>query len=117
MKKTLYAGMLSLVICCSFSAQCAVNPVVSTKSLGSDSHALVSAKQQAGEKIDLNTADVHALSHSVKGIGQKRAEAIVKYRQTHGAFKTVTDLASVPGLGGNFVKKNSAELERLFKVS
>ncbi len=49
-------------------------------------------------KIDINTATVQELS-SIKGIGIKKAEAIVKYRQTHGKFKSIDDLAKVKGIG------------------
>lgn len=67
-------------------------------------------------QIDLNQANVVNLNHAMKGIGIKRAEAIVVYRQQHGNFKSVSDLAYVPGLGSNFVKKHQAELEKIFIV-
>lgn len=67
-------------------------------------------------QINLNQANAIDLNHSVKGIGTKRAEAIVAYRQKHGAFKSINDLAYVPGFGNNFVKKNQAELEKIFIV-
>lgn len=66
------------------------------------------------EKINLNTADVLLLTHSVKGIGKKRAEAIVDYRTSHGRFKALGDLAFVKGLGDGFVKKNRTALEQVF---
>lgn len=70
----------------------------------------------AMHQIDLNEANATNLNHSMKGIGAKRAEAIVTYRQKHGSFKSVSDLAYVPGFGSNFVKKHQAELEKIFIV-
>ena len=67
--------------------------------------------------INLNTADAKALFQSVKGIGKKRAEAIIKYRETHGKFKSIDDLAAVPGLGKNFVSKHLGELKATFLVN
>ena len=65
-------------------------------------------------KINLNSADVLQLTHAVKGIGSKRAEAIVDYRTSHGRFKALGDLALVKGLGAGFVKKHRGELEQVF---
>ncbi|MDP1603907.1 MAG: helix-hairpin-helix domain-containing protein [Legionella sp.] len=65
-------------------------------------------------QINLNTADAKMLSKSMKGIGIKRAQAIVKYRETHGAFKSINDLSQVPGLGKNFVATHLNELQEIF---
>ena len=67
--------------------------------------------------ININTADTKALTNAVKGIGAKRALAIVKYRENHGLFKTINELAAVPGLGQKFVEKHSDELKNKFVIS
>ena len=51
-----------------------------------------------GERIDLNTADVYELQR-LPGIGEKRAQDIIDYRQSHGPFETVDELDQVPGIG------------------
>lgn len=51
-----------------------------------------------GETINVNTADVYELQR-LPGIGEKRAQAIVEYRETWGAFQTVEELDRVPGIG------------------
>ena len=114
--------MLSTLIVCVFTAQASGNQDsvlrgASQSPQSKASQSLVDKKSQLAEKIDLNKADVGVLAHSIKGIGEKRAQAIIKYRQAHGSFKSITELAYVPGLGSNFVKKNNAELEQLFKVN
>lgn len=75
------------------------------------------AAEQTLNKINLNKADVHALTGSFKGIGKKRAEAIVSYRDAHEGFKSVADLAQVRGLGQSFVDSNLEQLERIFSVA
>ena len=72
------------------------------------------AEQYPIEKINLNSADVLLLTHAVKGIGKKRAEAIVDYRTSHGKFRALGDLAMVKGLGAGFVQKHRTELEQVF---
>lgn len=51
-----------------------------------------------GEVIDLNTADMYELQR-LPGIGEKRARAIVVYREEHGPFRSVEDLVEVSGIG------------------
>jgi len=54
--------------------------------------------------VDLNTATVDELQ-SVKGIGAKKAQSIIEYRQANGPFKSVGDLKNVKGFGEKSVKK------------
>lgn len=58
-------------------------------------------------KININTADAHILANSMKGIGLKKAQAIVNYRETYGAFPNIQDLSSVSGIGEKTVAKNA----------
>ena len=51
-----------------------------------------------GEKINLNTADQYDLRR-LPGIGEKRAQAILDWREEHGPFSYVEDLIQVPGIG------------------
>jgi len=60
--------------------------------------------------VNLNTADVKALE-SIKGIGPAKAEAIVKYREEHGPFKTIEELANVKGIGPQLVNKIKPHVE------
>ncbi|MFB5189988.1 ComEA family DNA-binding protein [Alicyclobacillus fastidiosus] len=57
-----------------------------------------SGKPLATDKIDLNTAD-EATLETLPGVGPKRAEDIVAYRQSHGPFHSVSDLLQVKGVG------------------
>ncbi len=58
--------------------------------------------------ININTVDAKTLSESVKGIGLKKANAIVKYRTKHGSFKSTDDLRNVKGIGEKTIKKIAA---------
>lgn len=51
-----------------------------------------------GEVIDVNEADVYDLQR-LPGIGEKRAQAIVAYREEHGPFQSVDELDNVSGIG------------------
>lgn len=60
-------------------------------------------------KLNINEADAAALA-GLNGIGKARAEAIIAYRQTHGPFRSVEDLARVKGIGPAFLDKNRDQL-------
>jgi competence ComEA-like helix-hairpin-helix protein len=60
---------------------------------------------------NINTANVLELTQ-LPGIGVKRAQAIVDYREEHGPFKTKQGIMDIPGIG----KKIFADLEPLISV-
>ena len=56
--------------------------------------------------VNVNSADAATLSRELKGIGMKRAQAIVEYRTKHGPFKSADELALVKGIGPAALAKN-----------
>ena len=49
-------------------------------------------------KVNINTATVEELK-MLKGVGEKKAEAIIEYRKKNGSFQTKEDLMKVRGIG------------------
>ena len=62
------------------------------------------------ETININTADKETLMSAIKGVGEKRAEAIIAYRDDHGPFKSIEELANVSGVGPSIVESNMDNL-------
>lgn len=59
----------------------------------------VTSKEEAKEgKVNINTATVEELK-TLKGVGEKKAEAIIEYRKKNGSFQTKEDLMKVRGIG------------------
>lgn len=62
-----------------------------------------------GNKIRLNSASVSELMQ-LHGIGEKKAQAIIEYRQQNGGFQKIEDIQQVKGIGPALFEKNKARL-------
>ena len=47
--------------------------------------------------VNLNQASAEELT-TLRGIGESKAEDILKYRETHGGFQTIEELMQIPGI-------------------
>jgi len=59
--------------------------------------------------VNLNTG-TQADLESLKGIGPAKAKAIIDYRTKNGAFKSVDDLAKIPGIKKATIDKFRADV-------
>lgn len=64
----------------------------------------------AAEPVNINTAGAEALAEAINGVGLKRAEAIVEYRNQNGPFKSVDELVQVQGVGEKSLEKSRERL-------
>jgi competence protein ComEA len=62
-----------------------------------------------GSKVRLNSASVPELMQ-LNGVGEKKAQAIIEYRQQHGGFQKIEDIQKVKGIGPALFEKNKARL-------
>lgn len=56
--------------------------------------------------VDINSADAETLATVLDGVGVVKAQAIVRYRESHGGFSTPEELANVAGIGLATVDRN-----------
>ncbi|MCX6073458.1 MAG: helix-hairpin-helix domain-containing protein [Campylobacterales bacterium] len=59
--------------------------------------------------VNVNSANSAQLQ-TLKGIGPTKAEEILKYRKSHGSFKTVDELVNVKGIGPKTLEKMKPQL-------
>lgn len=71
--------------------------------------ALSAASNSASQKIRLNSASAEQFQQ-LSGIGQKKAEAIVDYRNKNGKFKSIEEIQEVKGIGPAIFSKNKERL-------
>ena len=65
-----------------------------------------SAGNGSSTTVDINRASAETLARVMSGVGPKKAEAIVRYREQHGPFRNVYELVRVKGIGKKTVKRN-----------
>jgi competence protein ComEA len=72
--------------------------------------AILFCSQTLAEPVNINTADASSIASALDGIGQRKAMAIVDYRQQHGPFLTPDDIVLVRGIGQSTLEKNKADI-------
>ena len=53
----------------------------------------------AADTVNVNTASAEEIAEGLKGVGLSKAEAIVEYRASNGAFMHIDELVNVKGIG------------------
>lgn len=70
----------------------------------------LSVAVRAEEPVDINAATAEMLAEAIDGVGMRKAEAIVRYREQHGPFASVDDLVEVSGIGQKTLERNKENL-------
>ena len=63
------------------------------------------------EPVNINKASADEIAASLNGVGDKKAQAIVKYRKQEGHFKSIDELSNVKGIGDKTIAKNRKDIK------
>lgn len=58
------------------------------------------------ETVSINTADAEAIAAALKGVGLKKAQAIIEWRNQNGQFTRLEQLLEIKGIGEKTLEKN-----------
>ena len=56
--------------------------------------------------VNINQADAGVIAQALKGVGVNKAALVVEYRETHGPFTSIEEIALVKGIGSRTVDLN-----------
>ncbi|PYE34406.1 competence protein ComEA [Idiomarina fontislapidosi] len=70
----------------------------------------VQSAESKTDKLNINTATADQIANAMVGVGQSKAENIVKFREQLGGFKSLEQLLEVKGIGQRTLDKNRAKL-------
>ena len=81
--------------------------VLAAEKASSDQPQDVATIQQS---ININTANLDTLTQ-LKGIGAKKAEAIIAWREANGGFKSIDQLLEIKGIGESTLEANREKIQ------
>ncbi len=79
-------------------------------SVDNTSQQQVTKQQTKQHVINLNKSNLDELL-TLKGIGQKKAQAILSYRKQVGSFASIEELTNVKGIGTKVIDDNKSRLQ------
>ena len=65
-----------------------------------------SSQNDVMSRVNVNNADAQMLSDGLKGVGLKKAQAIVEWREQNGNFVALEQLLEVKGIGEKTLQAN-----------
>lgn len=81
-----------------------VTAMTNTPAFSSNAEQYTPARGAIAEPVNINNASADELS-ALPGIGEKKALAIVEYRELNGKFLSVEELSNVKGIGPKMLAK------------
>jgi competence protein ComEA len=71
---------------------------------------LFAANLLYADPVNINTATAEQIAENLQGIGIKKAQAIIQYRELNGKFHSAEDLLNVKGIGESTLRNNQDNL-------
>ena len=106
------AALAALLLCLAVPAAAADKadaPALSTPTSNGGQQAMTKAAEETA--VSINQATAEQLAAALSGVGLKKAEGIVRYREQNGPFTQVEQLQEVPGIGPALFEKNRTRLK------
>ena len=67
---------------------------------------LVVSSYSFADPVNINTASAEELAENLKGVGPKKALAIIQFREENGPFFSAEEITNVKGIGPKTLEKN-----------
>ena len=106
------AALTALLLCLAGPAAAVEKneaPMLSTPASHGGQSVMTKATEEAA--VSINQATAEQLAAALSGVGLKKAEGIVRYREQNGPFTQVEQLQEVPGIGPALFERNRTRLK------
>ncbi len=97
-----------LILLYSFSFPAATFAAEEGKAKSQPSSAQVASAEL--KTVNINTATAEELAAALNGVGLKRAQEIVSYREKVGRFNVAEQLTDIKGIGSKLLERNRARV-------
>jgi competence protein ComEA len=124
MKTGMKSGIKALCVAVALIGACACSPAIAAPAVAKNDTAtqqtdktpvtpVTTAKPGDADDgvVSINTASAETLAQVMNGIGLKKAQSIVSYREEYGPFKALEQLQEVPGIGRALVERNLSHIK------
>lgn len=71
----------------------------------------VASLAQKVEVISINSANAAAIAEAMRGVGYKKAQAIVEWRKKNGRFTSLEQLLEIKGIGEKTLAANRSRIK------
>lgn len=110
LNRTLQAMTFVLSVGLALPVMASVAPA-QEKAAVAEAPAAVRSQGDNTAQVSINHATAQELAAVMNGVGIKKAESIVSYREKYGPFTQVDQLKEVPGMGNTLVERNLSHLK------
>lgn len=107
--RCLSIALLSTMSLCSLSLSAAPDNATQSISQSLTDSPIMLAQAVEGS-VNINTASAEEISAHLKGVGLKKAQAIVAWREANGVFTTKEQLMEVKGIGEKTLLANADKI-------
>ncbi|MFK7977651.1 MAG: ComEA family DNA-binding protein [Halioglobus sp.] len=103
---------LVLSLACSFMLSPAAFATVTGTPVSAATAENTPASQSTATRsaVNINTADAATLALNLRGVGQSRAQEIVRHREAYGPFASPEELMEVKGIGQSTLEQNRTRI-------
>ena len=64
----------------------------------------------SAEPVNINVANKEELAERLVGVGPKKAQAIIEFREANGPFYSAEEIVNVKGIGPKTLEKNKQNI-------
>ena len=99
-------SLLPTLLCCLIAL-----PIVGFSEYSNAAQKKPAVVKTVVQAVSINSANAEVIAEALKGIGLKKAQAIVSWRKQHGKFTSIEQLLDIKGIGEKTLAANKGRIK------